>query len=181
MVVRALQCVRLLLSSGRVNAKGLTPLTRHNVNLAQSSWLGKSPFLGLWHRQIRVGVTQRYCSTSGGDRDDETDEVEGEASDDIGVDLVAPPITTEGTVAPISIPEVFPDVPVLTMNRNPLFPRFVKMMEVREPFQCKHVTFSPLPSLLWSLVGHGQGTYGPHSLQSQIGPAIRWCILKAGG
>ncbi|KAL5482071.1 hypothetical protein EMCRGX_G022352 [Ephydatia muelleri] len=132
MVVRALQCVRLLLSSGRVNAKGLTPLTRHNVNLAQSSWLGKSPFLGLWHRQIRVGVTQRYCSTSGGDRDDETDEVEGEASDDIGVDLVAPPITTEGTVAPISIPEVFPDVPVLTMNRNPLFPRFVKMMEVTD-------------------------------------------------
>ena len=33
-------------------------------------------------------------------------------------------------ITPITVPESFPDVPVLTLSRNPLFPRFVKMLEV---------------------------------------------------
>ena len=33
-------------------------------------------------------------------------------------------------ITPITVPEFFPDVPVLTLSRNPLFPRFVKMLEV---------------------------------------------------
>lgn len=132
MVVRILQCARRLLSSGN-SAAGTLPLIRHNVTATQSTWLGKSPFSGLWHRRVRVAVLRRYCSAgNGGDHEDETEEVEGEASDDTAMGLVAPAMPAEGTVAPISIPEVFPDVPVLTMNRNPLFPRFVKMMEITD-------------------------------------------------
>ena len=33
-------------------------------------------------------------------------------------------------IIPITVPEHFPNVPVLTLSRNPLFPRFVKMLEV---------------------------------------------------
>ena len=33
-------------------------------------------------------------------------------------------------LAPLNIPDKFPDVPVLAVGRNPLFPRFVKMLEV---------------------------------------------------
>lgn len=33
-------------------------------------------------------------------------------------------------LTPISIPDVFPKVPVIAISRNPLFPRFVKMIEV---------------------------------------------------
>ena len=35
-----------------------------------------------------------------------------------------------GTLAPITIPDVLPEIPVLAVSRNPLFPRFVKMIEV---------------------------------------------------
>ena len=35
-----------------------------------------------------------------------------------------------GALAPITIPDVLPEIPVLAVSRNPLFPRFVKMVEV---------------------------------------------------
>lgn len=31
----------------------------------------------------------------------------------------------------IVVPEVWPNVPVITLNRNPVFPRFIKMIEVK--------------------------------------------------
>lgn len=33
-------------------------------------------------------------------------------------------------LSPMNVPEVFPRVPVIAISRNPVFPRFVKMMEV---------------------------------------------------
>ena len=33
-------------------------------------------------------------------------------------------------IAEITVPADFPDVPVVAVSRNPLFPRFVKMLEV---------------------------------------------------
>lgn len=36
-----------------------------------------------------------------------------------------------GTLVPVMVPEVFPRVPLLCVHRNPVFPRFVKMLEVR--------------------------------------------------
>ena len=36
-------------------------------------------------------------------------------------------------IAPVTVPKWLPEVPVLTVTRNPLFPRFVKMLEVRSP------------------------------------------------
>lgn len=35
-----------------------------------------------------------------------------------------------GALAPVMVPEVFPRVPLLCVHRNPVFPRFVKMLEV---------------------------------------------------
>ena len=37
-------------------------------------------------------------------------------------------------LAPISIPNELPEVPLLTVSRNPLFPRFVKMLEVSSKY-----------------------------------------------
>lgn len=36
----------------------------------------------------------------------------------------------QGVLAQVMVPDVFPEVPVLPVHRNPVFPRFVKMMEV---------------------------------------------------
>lgn len=33
-------------------------------------------------------------------------------------------------LTPMSVPEVFPHVPLIAMNRNPVFPRFIKIVEV---------------------------------------------------
>ena len=36
----------------------------------------------------------------------------------------------QGALAQVMVPDVFPEVPLLPVHRNPVFPRFVKMMEV---------------------------------------------------
>ncbi|XP_040273691.1 lon protease homolog, mitochondrial [Bufo bufo] len=41
------------------------------------------------------------------------------------------PIVT--ALAPLIVPEVFPNVPVIPVSRNPVFPRFVKIIEVKNP------------------------------------------------
>jgi hypothetical protein len=52
-------------------------------------------------------------------------------------DLVLPPMgspplmPTMNALAPIQIPDFFPKVPLIAVSRNPLFPRFIKMIEVR--------------------------------------------------
>lgn len=45
--------------------------------------------------------------------------------------LGSPPLMpTMNALAPIQIPENFPKIPLLAISRNPLFPRFIKMVEV---------------------------------------------------
>ncbi|KAM4707918.1 lon protease homolog, mitochondrial [Discoglossus pictus] len=43
----------------------------------------------------------------------------------------APPIVT--ALTPLMVPELFPNVPVIAVSRNPVFPRFVKIIEVKNP------------------------------------------------
>jgi hypothetical protein len=43
---------------------------------------------------------------------------------------IPPPLPTMNALAPIQIPDVFPKVPLVAVARNPLFPRFVKMLEI---------------------------------------------------
>lgn len=38
--------------------------------------------------------------------------------------------TKQTALAKVIIPDEFPDVPLLTVPRSPIFPRFVKMLEV---------------------------------------------------
>ena len=68
---------------------------------------------------------------SSGDGNDDGDGDDGEdviIEDKIGEMGVNP---ENGALAPVMVPEVFPRVPLLCVQRNPVFPRFVKMLEVR--------------------------------------------------
>jgi len=38
-----------------------------------------------------------------------------------------------GALSAMSVPENFPNIPIIAVNRNPVYPRFVKMIEVKEP------------------------------------------------
>lgn len=35
--------------------------------------------------------------------------------------------------ATVVVPEVWPHVPVIAINRNPVFPRFIKLIEISDP------------------------------------------------
>ena len=45
-----------------------------------------------------------------------------------------------GALAQVHVPDVFPEVPLLPIHRNPVFPRFVKMMEVCLFMSLHHVS-----------------------------------------
>ena len=63
------------------------------------------------------------CESSDGSDDDKTNDDEGSLDE---VDLGS----LSRAIATISIPDTLPKVPLLVLNRNPMFPRFVKMVEV---------------------------------------------------
>lgn len=49
----------------------------------------------------------------------------GNNEDDIGDPASLP--------ATVVVPEVWPHVPVIAINRNPVFPRFIKLIELSNP------------------------------------------------
>lgn len=60
---------------------------------------------------------------------------ESSAGDDSGGDGG---MSTDGpqmtALTPMMVPEVFPNVPLIAVSRNPVFPRFIKIIEVRLKF-----------------------------------------------
>lgn len=50
--------------------------------------------------------------------------------------LNGPPMTA---LTPMIVPEVFPNVPLIAVSRNPVFPRFIKILEVRIIWDCFNV------------------------------------------
>lgn len=40
------------------------------------------------------------------------------------------PLFSSQLPATVAVPEVWPQVPVIAINRNPVFPRFIKLIEV---------------------------------------------------
>ena len=74
-----------------------------------------------------------YYSTSSSDGGgEEKDEGEGEETEESGGEEEAVKnLHQQFALTPVSVPDIFPEVPVLPVSRNPIFPKFVKMLEVR--------------------------------------------------
>ena len=73
-----------------------------------------------------------YSSSSGeGEGEEEEDKKPAgkEQESEDGLELLTP-VVKQYALAPMSIPDRFPEVPVLPISRHPIFPRFVKMLEV---------------------------------------------------
>ena len=81
-------------------------------------------------------------SSSGDDGEDDggnkSDEPEVVIEDKTGT----PPDPSQGALAQVVVPDVFPEVPLLPVHRNPVFPRFVKMLEVTENNMYSSIHFS---------------------------------------
>ena len=101
--------------------------------------------LSSWRRGNLLANIQRGLATSkdGEDSDDDGDEKKevegGSRSDEIDVheeeeeelDLVPHPFSRRSaSPAEVTVPEDFPEVPLLALSRQPLFPKFVKILEV---------------------------------------------------
>lgn len=57
---------------------------------------------------------------------------EGEAAADDSSKQTPQPAPLMGALSTMNVPEIFPRVPVIAIGRNPIFPRFVKMLEVQQ-------------------------------------------------
>ena len=78
------------------------------------------------------------CSSSNNGNDDGNQSSTNEILDTVTPEDVStqepsvnPP---SGALSTLTVPEIFPRVPVIAVCRNPVFPRFVKMLEVRDLF-----------------------------------------------
>ncbi len=138
---------RRFYSCSRVSAFS-TSLTSTRKSQFRYPWLSRAP---VWSRS---GTKRHYASSSGkesdGEGDSTTGEEEGEEQgehsngegegrdpnleEELG-DLEMLPVARHHAIAPVNIPDNFPEVPILPISRNPLFPRFVKMLEV-SPWCC---------------------------------------------
>jgi hypothetical protein len=79
-------------------------------------------------------VCRTFSSSSGGDEEEggeekPTGDGQESAEGDGSLGLISP-IVKQYALAPMSVPDRFPEVPVLPISRHPIFPRFVKMLEV---------------------------------------------------
>lgn len=81
-----------------------------------------------------VIVCRTFSSSSEGDEgeggEDKTGGEGQESAEGDGSLGLMSPIVKQYALAPMSVPDRFPEVPVLPISRHPIFPRFVKMLEV---------------------------------------------------
>lgn len=113
---------------------------RRSAILTSCNYAG-SPLLNC--SSARAFPSSRYFSTQagsiGGSSGDSGAPAGGESAGGSGGDdgnYQEPPIpeapeTVSVSLTPVTVPEYFPIVPVIAVKRNPLFPRFVKLVEVR--------------------------------------------------
>lgn len=74
---------------------------------------------GAWLPSSQQVVSARQFSTGIKNDPEEDAEIKDET-----------PIFSNHLPATVAVPEVWPQVPVIAINRNPVFPRFIKLIEV---------------------------------------------------
>jgi len=125
------RAVRLLLlgRSATRSSLLLAPASR-----ALPSFVGLPGVLGQWCRGAGWRV-RYYSELSGGEGEGEGEESDVESgTDESDVDEMSleaiNPASHQHAIASVAIPDSLPEVPVLAVTRNPIFPKFVKMLEV---------------------------------------------------
>ncbi len=78
-----------------------------------------------------------------------------------------------------NIPNNFPCVPVIPITGNPLFPKFVKMIEVGlPPPLLGRKALQLLISLCFFPKDYRPTPHGCYPAQNEIQPTLRWCFLE---
>lgn len=110
--------------------RNFTRIASHNGKLQNSRLLSSYSGLGLHSRVCsynngllpsvrQVSNIRLYSTDNKNDAPEEDHTVKDET-----------PLFTSQLPATVAVPEVWPQVPVIAINRNPVFPRFIKLIEV---------------------------------------------------
>lgn len=110
-----------------------------------------------------VMQTQRFFSRKNGDSEDDM-MAEGEP------ELLLPDRDSQ-LPATVAVPDVWPHVPMLAMRRNPLFPRFMKIVEVGSHILAFYHIYSTIKFL-----GFQPNYYGLVTSKTEAQPALCWCL-----
>lgn len=98
-------------------------------------------------------VLRSASGGSGGDEEGkEKGEKEGESDGEDGTEFEAliPAGAKHHAITQVTVPDNFPEVPMLPVSRNPIFPRFVRMLEVWILYLCWSTDIPSLPACdLW--------------------------------
>ncbi|CAG5059067.1 unnamed protein product [Parnassius apollo] len=119
-------------TSGRL-VRNFTRIASHNNKLQNSRLLSSYSGLGSRSRVCcyNVGFLPRVIQPSNNrlystENKNDPPEEDSEAKDET-------PLFTSQLPATVAVPEVWPQVPVIAINRNPVFPRFIKLIEISNP------------------------------------------------
>ncbi|KAL7642622.1 UNVERIFIED_CONTAM: hypothetical protein RMT77_007186 [Armadillidium vulgare] len=100
-----------------------------NFSLGVNRYYSKSFFLQAFQTNLS---SQRFFSTNGSSKDDEDDSGYEDYAD-YAAESGNQPGYFQSLPATMTIPEIWPKVPVIAINRNPVFPKFLKLIEVSDP------------------------------------------------
>lgn len=122
--------VRSLRFSNHINSQQIIQKTKFSTNIT-SICNNSTNFIrsrnNLWElRKSNAAALSAFSSRFYSTKKDENDEIieEAETLSDI-------PSSNQSLPATVAIPEVWPHLPVIVTKRNPVFPRFMKIIEVR--------------------------------------------------
>ncbi|XP_051550641.1 lon protease homolog, mitochondrial-like [Myxocyprinus asiaticus] len=108
------------------NARTTASMVTDRWNRVTGGAVGSGTFMSDCQRRFLFGN-----KGSGFSGEDGAENSSGSAGDESGGDEgpYTPPQMT--ALTPMLVPEVFPNVPIIAVNRNPVFPRFIKIIEVK--------------------------------------------------
>ena len=108
----------------KVQITGTGSYSTHPVSYSQARYFSSNPKDG------PGGADDAAAASNGGDDGNESDggesDVEGEIHDSGSQEFP----NMQMALAPMTVPEEWPNVPVIAIKRHPVFPRFIKMIEV---------------------------------------------------
>ena len=133
MAARSLQCCRYLLFEASLRSNQLLISAARGVPPCAYA-LGRPHVLSAWSTKLSWQGSSKggrwFSSSSAEDEgSDGKAEGEGEEAKEQEEEEMEEDFVQQSALAPLSIPDNFPEVPVLAITRNPIFPKFVKMLE----------------------------------------------------
>ncbi|KAK7871847.1 hypothetical protein R5R35_006441 [Gryllus longicercus] len=115
--------IRLLSNAVHCSDKGFSTKILESVDTRRS--FGRN---SLYNRSVSVSV--RFCSQRSDGSDGEEPRKPKQESSHKGGDEYPSHHSLPATVA---VPEVWPQLPLIAISRNPVFPRFIKLVEITNP------------------------------------------------